>query len=74
MRKGLDDAALGPLESAADAKRWTVLVARSVATGALSAEQGRTVLAAVTAFLKAHEAGELEEKLAAWEAAQDGRR
>src|SRR5207248_1667799 len=49
-RKGLDPDALGPLESAADAKRWTVLVARSVATGALSAEQGRTVLAAVTAF------------------------
>src|SRR5207244_9618183 len=59
-RKGLDPDQLGALETAADAKRWTVLVARSVATGALSAEQGRTVLAAVTEWRKAYEAGELE--------------
>ena len=71
-RKGLDPDALGALETAADAKRWTVLIARSVATGALSAEQGRTVLAAVTEWRKAYEAAELEEKLAAWEAAQRG--
>lgn len=71
-RKGLDPDQLGPLKSAVDAKRWSELIGTSVLTGTLSVAQGRVGLDFLDTWLKAYEAGELEERLAAWEAAQRG--
>lgn len=60
-RRGIDEKELGALETPEDAKRMTATIALAVASGRLSSAQGRTVLVAITAWLRAHEQGELEE-------------
>jgi hypothetical protein len=64
----LDPHDLGDLESPHDAERWAVIIARSVATGKLSAGVASVALRAVAEFKSAYEAVHLEERLRALEA------
>lgn len=55
---------LGTLETPADAKRWSELIARAVSTGELASNAGNVALRAVSAWLQAHEVVELTEEVA----------
>src|SRR2546422_5237052 len=68
-RKGID---VGELKDAGDAKRITARLVVAIAGGELPAAQGRAALDALQVWLRAHEQDELEQRLAAWEAAQEG--
>lgn len=62
-REGLEEDELPALESPRAAERWLEAVGRAVATGRLGHNEGRTVVRAVREFLRAHEAGEVTERL-----------
>lgn len=63
--KHLSNGELPPLESPQAAARWTEVVGRAVATGRLSASQGHAMLRAVSEFLRAHDAGDVAERMEA---------
>jgi hypothetical protein len=59
---------LGDLESPADAKRWSEVIARSVATGRLSSAAAGIALRAIEQWTRSHEAVELEARVTEVEA------
>ena len=61
---------LGDLDTPADAKRWSVVIARGLATGTLSSAAGQAALKAVEAFLRSLEAVDVSARLAALEQRQ----
>lgn len=61
--KALDEEELPPLDSPQAAERWLEAVGRAVATGKLGHNEGRTVVKAVREFLRAHDAGQVSERL-----------
>jgi hypothetical protein len=73
-RRGLDPSELPPLESLEDAERWSAVIAKNVATGALSSAQARAVMHALSLFLKAREAVAFSDRLKTLEALVKGRR
>ena len=66
----LDPSDLGDLDTPADAKRWSVVIARGLATGTLSSAAGQAALKAVEAFLRSLEAVDVSARLAALEQRQ----
>jgi len=66
----LDPSDLGDLDTPADAKRWSVVIARGLATGRLSSAAGQAALRAVQAFLQSLEVIDLHERLSALEVRQ----
>jgi len=54
-----------PLRTAADAKKAISSIVRAAAAGELTPSEARDMAALVEAFARAHEIGELEERLAA---------
>jgi len=55
---------LGDLETPADALRWSQVIAGSVVTGKLGSNAAAVALKALEAWVKAHEAVDLEARLA----------
>ena len=55
---------LGALESPSDAQRWAAVIAQATATGRLSSSAASVALKAVEAWIAAHEAVDLEARLA----------
>ena len=60
---GLAPSDLPPLDSPQAASKWLAIVGEAVATGRLGHREGATVVRAVEAFLKSHDAGEVTERL-----------
>lgn len=63
QQQALEDQELPPLDSPQAAERWSEIIGRAVALGRLSNSQGQTMLRAVNAFLKSHDAGTMAERL-----------
>ena len=59
----LDDAELPPLTDPRAAETWLETVARAVATGRLTHNEGRTIARLVREWLRAREAGAVEERM-----------
>lgn len=62
-RKGLAEEELPELRTPHDAAARLDLIARAVGTSRLGHNEGRTMVSAVQQWLKAHEAGALEDKV-----------
>lgn len=62
-RDGLSEADLPPLESPQDAETWLEVVARAVATGRLSHHEGKAVARLVREWLRANEAGAMQDRM-----------
>lgn len=62
--KKLSEEELPPLDSPQAAEIWLENVGRAVATGRLSASEGSTVKSTVREWLRAREAGEMQDRIA----------
>ena len=62
-RTGLNPDDLPTLDGPQTAARWLDVVGRAVATGRLGHREGATVVRAVEAFLRAHEAGSMSDEI-----------
>ena len=63
-RRGLDPDVLGKLDTPADAKRMTSVIAIAVASGELPAPQARAALVAIQQWLRAYELDEVGVQIA----------
>lgn len=61
--KGLSEDEIPPLRRPHDAQRLLEVVIRAVATGRLGHNEGRTIVRGVREFLRAHEKGQVSERL-----------
>lgn len=68
-KKGLDIGELPPLRHPRDAEVWAEAVARAVGNGRLKASAGNTVLRALKSWMEARGAGDMAERLEAFERA-----
>lgn len=69
--KGLDPDELPALDGPQAAAQWLQVIGRAVATGRLGHREGATVVRAVEAFLKAHDAGDIADQVGQIRAALD---
>lgn len=64
LRRGLDEGELGPLESPADAQRWSRVTAAAVASGRITAQQGQSVARLLDQWNKSAEKGAAQDAVA----------
>jgi hypothetical protein len=62
-KKGLHPGELGPLETPEDARRWLEIAGSAVAEGRLTSRDGHVAVRACEAFLKAFDAGALQDEV-----------
>jgi hypothetical protein len=72
--KGIDPDSLPPLDGPKAAARWTEVIGLAVTTGRLSSAQAQAGLRAVSEFLRAHEAGTVQDRIEELAARLEGRR
>lgn len=73
LRKGINPANLGPLNTPEDAERWCVVAGLAVATGQITPAAGATIRSLVGQFLQAQEAGAVRKQLQELAARVEGR-
>jgi hypothetical protein len=61
--KGLRPGELGPLRTPEDAKRWLRIIGRAVAEGRLRSRDGDATTRAIRAWLQAHDAGVVTDRV-----------